>query len=85
MHMCKKVFTVQYWRASLKNHTAVKKHITVVTQTQETDLVTDFFTVKCGTTPGASSSASLREPSTLLVCDTEDAKIQEVLQHIGIL
>ena len=58
--MCKmfSLFTVQHGRA-LKSHAAKRKHITVVTQGQKTDSVTDFFTVKCGTTPGASSSASL--------------------------
>ena len=69
----------------LKSHTAGRKHITFVAQTQKTDSVTDFFTVKYGATPGASSSASLGEPSTPLVCDTEDTKFQEVWQHIGIL
>ena len=44
---------------ALKSHAAGKKHITVVTQTQKTDSVADFFTVKCGATPGASSSAGL--------------------------
>ena len=68
-----------------KKHAAGKKHITVVTQTQRTDLVTYFFMVKCGATPAASSQASLGEPSIPLVCDTEDTKIQEVWQHIGIL
>ena len=61
------------------------RNITVVTKTQKTDSVTDFFTVKCGTTPAASTSASLGEPSKQLVCDTEHTKIQEVWQHIGIL
>ena len=55
---------------ALKSHAAGKKHITVVTQTQKTESVTDFFTVKCGATPGA----SLGEPSTPLVCYTEDTK-----------
>ena len=50
------------------------RNITVVTQTQKTDLVTDFFTVKCGGTPRASISASRGEPATPLVCDTEDTK-----------
>ena len=57
---------------ALKSHAAGKKCITVVTQIQKTDTVTDFFTVKYGSTPGASSSASLGELSTPLVCDTED-------------
>ena len=72
-------------KQALKRHTAGKKHIIFVTQTQKTDSITDFFTVKCGATSGASSSASLGEPSTPLVCDTEDTKIQEMWQHIGIL
>ena len=57
---------------ALKRNAAGKKCITVVTQTQKTDSVANFFTVKCGATPGGSSSASLREPSAPLVCDTED-------------
>ena len=56
---------------AFKSHSAGKKHITLVTQIQKTDSVTDFFTMKCAT-PGTSSSASLGEPSTPLVCDTED-------------
>ena len=56
-------------KQTLKSYAAGMKHIIVMTQTQKTDSVTDFFTVKCGATPGASSSASLGEP---LVCDTED-------------
>ena len=71
---------------TLKRHAAGKKDITVVSQTQKKlDSVTDFFIVKCGATPGASSSASLGELSMPLVSDTEDTKIQEVWQHIGIL
>ena len=58
---------------ALKSHAAGNKHITAVTQIQTTNSVTDFFTVKCGATPGVSSSASLGEPSTPLVCDTEYA------------
>ena len=61
---------------ALKSHTAGKKDFIVVTQTQKTDSVTDYFMVKCGATPGASSSASLEEPSTPLVCDTKDTKTQ---------
>ena len=38
----------------------------------EMDSVIDFSTVKCGATPGASSSASLGEPSTSLICGPED-------------
>ena len=57
---------------ALKSHAVGTKHVTVVTQPQKTDSVTDFFTVKCGTTPGASSSANLGEPSSSLVSDTED-------------
>ena len=34
----------------------------------KTDSVTYFFTVKCGATPGSSTSATI-------VCDTEDANI----------
>ena len=78
---------------ALKSHAAgKKKHIIFVTQTHKTDSVTGFFThktdsvtgfftVKCGVKPGASSSASLGKPSTPLVCDTEDTKIQEEWQH----
>ena len=57
---------------ALKSHAAGKKHITVGTKTQKTDSVTDFFTVEYCATPGASSSASLAEPSTPFVCDTEE-------------
>ena len=57
---------------ALKYHAVGTKHITTVTQTQKTGSVTDFFTVKCGATPGASRSASFEEPSTPLVCDTKD-------------
>ena len=86
MHtMCKKFSLSNMGEQALKSHAAGKKHITVVTQTQKIDSVPGFFTVKCGTIPGASSSASLREASTPLACDTEDTKIQEVWQHIGIL
>ena len=67
-----KCFTVQHERSSLKKPRCRKKHITVVTQTQKTDSVTDFFTVMCGAMPGTSSSASLGEPSTPLVSDAED-------------
>ena len=59
---------------ALKSHTAGKKHITVVTQTQKTDSITGFFTVKCGATSQASSSGSHGEPSTPLVCDTDRYK-----------
>ena len=84
--LCAKTFSLTYMgEQAFKSHTIRKKHITVVTQTQKTDSVTDFFTVNCGATPGASSSASLGELPTSLVCDTEDTKIEEVWQHIGIL
>ena len=74
--LCSKTFSLSNMgNQALKSHGAGKKHITVMTQTQKTDSVTDFFTVKCGATPGASSSASLGEPSTALVCETEDTKI----------
>ena len=56
----------------LKSHAAGKKLVTVVTQTQKTDSITGFFTIKCGDTPGVSSSESLGELSTPLVCDVED-------------
>ena len=70
--MCKNICTVQWGEQALKSHFSGRKYITVVTQTQKIDSVTDFFTVKCGATPGASSSANIDEPSTPLVCDTED-------------
>ena len=72
-------------KQALKSNAVGKKHITVVTQTQNTDSVTGLFMVKCGAIPGTSSSASLGEPLTPLVCDTKDTKIQEVWQYIGIL
>ena len=43
-----------------------------MTCTQKTESITDFFTVKYGATSGTSSSVNLGEPSTQLVCDTED-------------
>ena len=70
---------------ALKSHAAGKKLITVVTPTQKTDSVTVFVKVKYGATPEASSSASLGEPLSPLVCDAEDTKIQELWQHMGIL
>ena len=73
--LCSKSFSLSnIGEQALKSHAAGKKHITVVNQTQKTDSVTDFFTVKCGMTPGASSSVSLGEPFTPLVCETEDTK-----------
>ena len=83
--MCRNVSLYNIGEQALKSHNAGKKHITVVTQTEKTDSVTDFFTVKCGATLRASSSVSLGESSIPLVCDTEDTKIQEVWQHIEIL
>ena len=84
--LCAKAFSLSNMgQQALKSHGTGKKHKTVVTQTHETDSVADFFTVKCCATLGASSSASIGEPSTPLVCDTEDTKIKEVWQHIGIL
>ena len=71
--LCAKTFLLSdMGEQALKSHAAVKKHFTAVTQTQKNDPVTDFFTVKCGVTPGSSSSVSLGEASTPLVCDTED-------------
>ena len=71
--LCAKTFSLSNMgEQALRSDAAGMKHITVVTQTQKTDSVTDFFTVKCGATPGASNSASLGEPTTPLVCDTED-------------
>ena len=69
---------------ALKSHAVGKKHITVVTQTQKTDSVTDFFTVKIGVTPGAFSSAKVvHHPHHLSVILKIQTKIQEVWQHIG--
>ena len=77
--LCVKTFSLSNMGAqALKIHTAVKKDSTVMTKTQKTSSVSDFSTVKYDTTPGTSCSASLGEPSTLLVCDTEDTSIQEV-------
>ena len=86
--LCAKTFSLpNMGELALKSYAAGKEHITVVTQMKKTDSVTDFFKVKCGATSGESNSASLGEPSTPLVCDTEDTKkkIQEVWQHMGIL
>ena len=69
--LCAKSFSLSNMgQQSLKSHAAGKKHIPVVTKTQKTYPVTDFFTVKCGATHGASSSGSLGEPSTPLLHDT---------------
>ena len=71
MQNCVKTFSLSNMgEQALNHHAAGKKHITVVTQTQKTDLVTNSFAIKYGATPGTSSSASLGEPSTPLVCDT---------------
>ena len=71
--LCAKTFVLlNMEEQALKSHVARKKHITVVTETQRTDSVRDFFTVKCGATHVASSSESLGEPSTPSFCDTED-------------
>ena len=66
--LCAKTFSLsEIGEQASKSHAAGKNHITVVTQTQKTDTVTNFFTVKCGATSNTSSSASLGEPSTPLV------------------
>ena len=62
--VCAKTFSLSSMgEQALQSHPAGNKHITVVNQTQKTDSVTDF-SVKCGVTPKASSSASLGEAST---------------------